>query len=75
MVLTLSLQSNRPVLLLENFDHLLKDVDCSDSMMVVTFQYFEHYTTACSMSRSLLNGWIVSSHLTCSEEGAHSVFR
>lgn len=72
---TLQMQSDRPALFLEDFDHLLDEVECNDSTMVVTFRYIENYRSAYAERYSMINGWIVSSHLTCSEEGAHSVFR
>ncbi|KAF2741541.1 hypothetical protein EJ04DRAFT_571612 [Polyplosphaeria fusca] len=71
----LRLQANRPVLFLEDFDHLLSEVDCDESEMsitVVQVDVFDEARMACS---TLIHGLVLSSHESCNTgHGAHSVF-
>lgn len=69
----LQLQANKPILFLENYDHLLTDVECYESTMTITFRNGDAYNKAHTACGSLINGLVVSSHFTCSDDGAHSV--
>jgi hypothetical protein len=73
LVSQLQLQADKPILFLEEYDHLLTDVDCHESMMTITFRDHYSYNGARTACGSLVNGLVVSSHLTCSDDGAHSV--
>ncbi|KAF2796358.1 hypothetical protein K505DRAFT_359395 [Melanomma pulvis-pyrius CBS 109.77] len=69
-----NLAGDRPTLFLEDFEHLLDMVDCSDSAMTLAFRdaaFFEKAKYACA---SMDEGLIVSSHSSCSDSSAHSVF-
>jgi len=70
----LQLQADKPILFLEEYDHLLTDVDCHESTMTITLRDDDAYNKARTACGSLINGLVVSSHFTCSDNGAHSVF-
>ncbi|KAF2122449.1 hypothetical protein BDV96DRAFT_560855 [Lophiotrema nucula] len=72
----LQLKSKKPALFLEEFDHLLEEVDCSASTLTITVREAAVYTHARSVCHTLneTRGYVVSSHLSCSDEGAHTVF-
>jgi len=70
----LQLQADRPTLFLDEYDHILKDVNCDQSKMAITFRDTETYSKARRECESLTGGLVVSSHYTCSPEGSHSVF-
>jgi hypothetical protein len=61
------LESDRPTLLLENFDHLLQEVNCHESTMSIVFKDSEIHCRAKDVTKLLVGGILVSSHHTCSE--------
>jgi hypothetical protein len=69
------LQANRPTLLFEDNDHLLEAVECSGSRMTITLKCEDSYRKAIVISRLLVGGLLVSSHHTCADDGAHTVYR
>jgi hypothetical protein len=68
-------QAEVPVLFLEQFDHLLSEVDCTGPEMTITIREADSFNQARDACASLVDGLVVSSHVTCSDEGAHSFFR
>jgi hypothetical protein len=72
---TLQMQSDAPTLFLEDLDHLLNEVTCDGPTMRLAFRSVEQYKIANTELRKLVSGWVVSSHQTCSEEGAHAAYR
>lgn len=73
LVSQLRLKAEKPVLFLEEYDHLLDEVECNGSTMTLTIYNTQTYKKARSVCASLANGLVVSSHFTCSDNGAHSV--
>jgi hypothetical protein len=69
------MHSERPSLLLDDIDHLLKTVGCTHSEMTIAFLQVAHYEQAFSEMLRLVNGLIVSSHATCSNDGEHAVYQ
>ena len=72
---TRQMSSKEPTLFLEDFDHLLHEVECTASTMSIKFRLSAKYKRACAQTEGLIHGWIVSSHMTCSEDGAHAVYK
>lgn len=68
-------QSETPVLFLEEFDHLFSEVDCAGPEMAIVIREADSFNNARNSCASLIDGHVVSSHFTCSDEGAHAVFR
>ncbi|ORY14371.1 hypothetical protein BCR34DRAFT_599152 [Clohesyomyces aquaticus] len=69
------LQTDRETLLLEDIDHLLSLVECSDTVMTLEFSESAAFFNAKTVCQALHGGLIVSSHSSCNDAGAHSVFR
>ncbi|KAF2707768.1 hypothetical protein K504DRAFT_43393 [Pleomassaria siparia CBS 279.74] len=68
------METDRHTLFLEDYDHLLEEVDCSESVMTIAFRDTASYSKARTACEKLANGLVVSSHSTCSDTGAHAVF-
>ncbi|KAF2475132.1 uncharacterized protein BDR25DRAFT_310580 [Lindgomyces ingoldianus] len=70
-----NLKTDHETVLLEDIDHLLGLVECSESTMTLEFRESASFEKAKITCESLEDGLIVTSHSTCSEVGAHSAFR
>ncbi|KAF2115666.1 hypothetical protein BDV96DRAFT_599245 [Lophiotrema nucula] len=68
------LTANEPTLYLENYDHLFNDIECNRGEMTITVRDAISYNKACKACESLIDGWVVSSHSSCSDDGVHSVY-
>ncbi|KAF2014065.1 hypothetical protein BU24DRAFT_425066 [Aaosphaeria arxii CBS 175.79] len=70
------LQSDQDVVFLEEYDHLLDEVHCNESIMQVKLKrHGGCYDRASEAWSGLQSGLLVSSHETCSENGAHAVYK
>ena len=61
--------------MIDELDLLMEYVDCTNTTLTATFPYDDTYETLYSDADALKNAALISSHSTCSDEGAHSVFR
>lgn len=69
------IQADRPILHLEEFDHLLKDVRCNGPVMSITLLSSHVYEKARAACAGLKGGLLISSHFSCSEGHEHSYYR
>ncbi|KAF1993496.1 hypothetical protein P154DRAFT_582733 [Amniculicola lignicola CBS 123094] len=68
------LSGDRETLFLEDFEHLLDGVQCVGGSMTLGFRGDVSYKGAKDACGSLRAGLVVSSHSSCSDSSAHSVF-
>jgi hypothetical protein len=69
------LQVDKPILLLEDFDHLFQDVRCSGPIMTITMLSSHVYKKARSVCEPLKGGMLISSHFSCGEDDQHAFYR
>ncbi|KAF4552123.1 Hypothetical protein D9617_11g009720 [Elsinoe fawcettii] len=67
-------KSSQPLLVLEDFDHLLRGIDCTASATTLRFSDHGLYDHAKTIAASLGGGILVTSHEGCADEGARSLF-
>jgi len=70
----IQLEADRPTLLLEDFDHHFREVTCRESVMRVILNNEVAYNEAKIVFRSV-GGILISSHHSCGDDGAHTVYR
>ncbi|KAF2001105.1 hypothetical protein P154DRAFT_575483 [Amniculicola lignicola CBS 123094] len=68
-------KGDRPTLLLEDFDHHFEEIKCNDMGMTAAFKRREIYVKACTACILLVGELLISSHYSCGEDGAHTVYR
>ncbi|KAF2146959.1 uncharacterized protein K452DRAFT_304856 [Aplosporella prunicola CBS 121167] len=72
---TVHVESHKPVLLLEEIEHLLNIVECSSSTISMAF-LTDHASVPLEKAfEQLKGGFVVSSHYGCNVAGARNVFR
>ncbi len=67
-------QSQQPVLILEDMDHLFRDVRCDNGTVDIEFDTFSTFRTAEDAWVSMKGGYIIASHMGCGEEGNRTPF-
>jgi hypothetical protein len=70
--------SKKPIVNLEEIEHLLEDVECRDGKMMLSFVdtlSARDARAACHGGHGGMGGLIITSHPSCNREGERAVYK
>ncbi|KAF2829162.1 hypothetical protein CC86DRAFT_436938 [Ophiobolus disseminans] len=70
----IQLEADRPTLLLEDFDHHFQEVTCHKSSMLIVINAPNPYNKSKGTFETMVGGLLVSSHHSCGDDGAPTVY-